>query len=557
MKKTYLLLLILFSFIFSNTSNAQSWVKYFGGNQEDKAYAITVDNAGYIYIAGYTTTTNQGTDFRTIKINPNTGSASWTKDYNGPAYQDDKIYAITTDRLNNIYVAGYTTGIGVGTDMTVIKYNSSGTQLWSQSYNSTTNGDDGALGVAVDDSLNVYVTGYVTLAGLDMYLVKYNSSGVYQWGQSYGGNSNQDDKAYAITVDQLDNIYIGGYTVNNSRDADFTLVKYNRNGARLWFSNYDGPAHKDDIAVCMALSEGNRIYLAGSSKSSPSASSEDYLTVRFNTENGDTVWSRRYEGSGDGEDKIYAITIDELDNIYVTGSITAENPLVQGSPTILNNNYMTIKYNQEGDVLWNTSYDTSSQNETARALFLSQLQNFLFVTGSTRKGNDLDSQDVATVKYDVLTGEQLQTSLIRGAGNGEDDVYGIYADSSDNIFLAGYMKNTAPKGLDMVTAKYYAGDLIEVKNISTKVPGSFNLYQNYPNPFNPSTSIKFDVPYTGSIKLVIYDILGRQAGILVNETLRSGTYEVSFSSENLASGVYFYELTADSFRDVKKMILIK
>ncbi len=233
MKKTYLLFLILFSFTLPYTSNAQQWIKYFGGNQEDKAYAITVDNAGYIYIAGYISTTNQGTNFTTIKISPNTGSTIWTKYYDGPAHQDDKIYAITVDALNNIYVAGYSTGIGVGTDMTVIKYNSSGTQLWSQSYNSTTNGDDGALGVAVDDSLNVYVTGYVTLAGLDMYLVKYNSGGVYQWGQSFGGNANQNDKAYAITVDQLDNIYIGGYTIDTTNGADFTLVKYNRNGYKI------------------------------------------------------------------------------------------------------------------------------------------------------------------------------------------------------------------------------------------------------------------------------------------------------------------------------------
>lgn len=557
MRKTYLLFLILCSFILSNKSNSQQWIKYFGGNLDDKAYAITIDNAGYIYIAGYTTTASQGTDFRTIKINPNTGSTSWTKDYNGPANQDDKIYAITTDRLNNIYVAGYTTGVGVGTDITVIKYNSSGTQLWAQSYNSTTNGDDGALGVAVDDSLNVYVTGYVTLAGLDMYLVKYNSGGVYQWGQSYGGSSNQDDKAYAITVDQLDNIYIGGYTVNNAHSADFTLIKYTRNGARLWVGKYDGPAHNDDIAVCMALSEGNKIYLAGSSRSGRATYTEDCLLVRFNTSNGDTVWSRRYSGTGNGEDKIYAITIDELDNIYVTGSITDEMVLNNVSPQILNKNYMTIKYNAEGNLLWSTSYDTNAGNETARALFLSQSKDILYVTGSTRKGSNTDSQDVATVKYDVLTGEQLQASVIKGAGNGEDDAYGIYADSADNIYLAGYMKNAAPRGLDMIAAKYNSGDLIEVKNISTKVPGSFNLYQNYPNPFNPSTSIKFDVPYTGNIKLVIYDILGRQAGTLVNETLRSGSYEVLFASANLASGVYFYELTSDSYRDIKKMILIK
>ncbi len=306
----------------------------------------------------------------------------------------------------------------------------------------------------------------------------------------------------------------------------------------------------------MALTEGNKIYLAGSSKSSSSPSSEDYLTVRFNTENGDTVWARRYAGSGDESDKIYAITIDDLDNIYVTGSITEEIRLDHVSPPSLNNNYMTIKYNPEGDVLWGKSYDTSSHNESANALCLSNSGDYLFVAGSTRIGNNLDSQDVATVKYDVLTGEQLQASIISGPGKGEDNALGICSDTSNNIYVAGYIRNIIT-GADMFISRYAGGDLIEVKNISTKVPGRFNLYQNYPNPFNPSTSIKFDVPYTGSIKMVVYDILGRQVEILVNETLRSGTYEVSFSSVNLASGVYFYELTTDNFRDIKKMILIK
>ena len=62
--------LLFLLLVFSSTSYAQQWIKYFGGSLEDKAYAITVDNAGFVYIAGYYTTTNTGTDFCTIKINP-------------------------------------------------------------------------------------------------------------------------------------------------------------------------------------------------------------------------------------------------------------------------------------------------------------------------------------------------------------------------------------------------------------------------------------------------------------------------------------------------------
>ena len=230
---TFILILI-----FGAQSEAQQWIKYFGGSSEDKAYAITVDKDGFIYLGGYTTTTNQGTNFMTEKINPGNGSQVWVKYYNGPASQDDKVYAITVDKLNNVYSAGFTTALGNGTDMTVVKYNSSGTQLWASSYNSTTNGDDGAYAVAVDDSLNVYLTGYVTVAGYDMYLIKFNSAGTAQWGRFKGGTANQDDKAYAIKVDELNNVYIGGYTTNTGTGADFTLIKYNRyNGEPQWVAN--------------------------------------------------------------------------------------------------------------------------------------------------------------------------------------------------------------------------------------------------------------------------------------------------------------------------------
>jgi hypothetical protein len=438
--------------------------------------------------------------------------------------------------------------------MTVIKYSSGGSQLWVRSYNSTINGDDEALAIAVDRNLNVYITGFVTLVNTDIYTIKFNSSGTPQWNRFIQGTAVEDDKAYAITIDNLDNIYVGGYTTNDSTGADFTLIKYTSGGVRKWIGYYDGPAHSDDIAVCMTLSEGNRIYLAGWSKSDTTASTEDYMTVRFNPESGDTVWTRRYNGSGNGEDKVYAITIDKLDNIYITGYVTVES--LTGGIHSSNLNYMTFKYDSDGNILWETPYDSGSNNEIANALFVSNSGEYLFVTGSTRKGNDPDSQNIATVKYNILTGIQMQASIIDGRGKGEDIAYGVYADSADNIYLAGYMKNLTT-GLDMFSSKYHGGDLIEVKNISTEVPRNFALYQNYPNPFNPSTLIKFDVIVSGHIKLVIYDILGRNVETLINENLKYGSYEVTYNALNLSSGLYFYELTTNNFRDVKKMILIK
>jgi len=83
------------------------------------------------------------------------------------------------------------------------------------------------------------------------------------------------------------------------------------------------------------------------------------------------------------------------------------------------------------------------------------------------------------------------------------------------------------------------------------------LYQNYPNPFNPVTKIMYDVSRQSFITIRIYDILGREAAVLVNETKQQGSYEVSWDASNFPSGVYFYELQAGTFTERKKMVLIK
>lgn len=94
-----------------------------------------------------------------------------------------------------------------------------------------------------------------------------------------------------------------------------------------------------------------------------------------------------------------------------------------------------------------------------------------------------------------------------------------------------------------------------VKN--TEVPQEFKLYQNYPNPFNPSSKIKYQLAKSEYILISVYDITGKTVKTLVNEKQNAGTYEVKIDASGLSSGVYFYRLTAGSFTDVKKMMLIK
>lgn len=92
---------------------------------------------------------------------------------------------------------------------------------------------------------------------------------------------------------------------------------------------------------------------------------------------------------------------------------------------------------------------------------------------------------------------------------------------------------------------------------NNQIPGSFSLSQNYPNPFNPSTTIKFSLPLSGSVKLNVFDITGRLVAEILNQNLQAGNHEVSFNAQGLSSGAYFYRLEANGFTDIKKMILVK
>lgn len=89
------------------------------------------------------------------------------------------------------------------------------------------------------------------------------------------------------------------------------------------------------------------------------------------------------------------------------------------------------------------------------------------------------------------------------------------------------------------------------------IPKNFSLSQNYPNPFNPSTKISFSLPKASDVKLVVFDILGREVATLVNDLKQAGTHNVEFNASALSSGVYFYKIVAGDFTDTKKMLLVK
>ncbi|MBN2570951.1 MAG: family 10 glycosylhydrolase, partial [Ignavibacteriales bacterium] len=99
--------------------------------------------------------------------------------------------------------------------------------------------------------------------------------------------------------------------------------------------------------------------------------------------------------------------------------------------------------------------------------------------------------------------------------------------------------------------------LLDVEKINNEIPTQYILQQNFPNPFNPTTKITFSIPEVSNVKLTIYDILGQEISVLVNEQLNAGNYTFDFDARNLATGIYIYEIKANDFVSRMKMMLLK
>ena len=134
------------------------------------------------------------------------------------------------------------------------------------------------------------------------------------------------------------------------------------------------------------------------------------------------------------------------------------------------------------------------------------------------------------------------------------------------VFASGFLNPSANQNgeafgiffaLSDGTVGQFPEGIASVENIPGVTPSNYSLDQNYPNPFNPSTTINFTIPNSDFVTLKVYNILGSEVATLVNENLSAGSYKFNFDAQNLASGVYLYELNAGNFREIKKMNLLK
>jgi hypothetical protein len=419
-----------------------TWVRRYNGsgNGSDEAYALAVDGSRNVYVTGGSFGSGTLFDYVTIKYYPH-GDTAWVRRYNGPENNGDIASAIAVDDSGNVYVTGKSYDNESNYDYATMKYYPDGETAWVRRYDGPGNSDDEALAVAVDDFGNVYVTGesWGSEFYYDYATMKYYSNGDTVWVRRYNGPGNGGDIASALAVDDSGNVYVTGKSYGGESNYDYATMKYYPNGETAWVRVYNGPENSDDEANALAVDGFGNVYVTGGSFDSEV--NWDYVTIKYYP-NGDTAWVRRFNGPANGEDKAYAIALDPLNNVYVTG---------YSDSTGSYQDYATIKYDSSGNVVWVKRYNGPPGNgsDLACAIAVDDSNN-AYVTGMS--GGGATGIDYATIKYDSLSSPSW-VKRYDGPANGYDRAYDIAVDDSGNVYVTGLSAGISTD-LDYATIKY-------------------------------------------------------------------------------------------------------
>jgi uncharacterized delta-60 repeat protein len=427
----------------------------------DEALDMAVDGAGNVYVTGFERgTSGTGKNFLTIKYNPN-GDTLWTRIYSYSSNENEQANSIAVDGSGNVIVTGQSDSdptTVTNDDYATVKYNSNGVQQWAMRYNGPGNARDRAVKVVADASGNVFVTGRSDNGTNDDYVtIKYNASGVSQWVKAYDGN--YTDRATDMAIDATGNVYVTGRSSNGS-NPDIVTVKYNTSGTVMWSGLYDNVDY--DIPTAITLDNAGNVYVTGQSDvNSTALFSYNYVTLKYNT-SGAQQWVKLYDNAGN-DDIANDIKVDKSGNVYVTGLSDAD------ASALINNNYVTLKYNATGVQQWAKSYNgTANSTDEALALTLDASDNILVTGRSTTPASQFDG---VTLKYDP-NGNQLGLFTYTGQGDNTDMANDMVLDAQGNIIVVGTTSNLNTDWNMSVVKLKSAGDTLWARELTGTFSGS-------------------------------------------------------------------------------------
>lgn len=534
--------LVPFSLLFITTAGisdppTEEWVVRFNGpgNADDTAYDMALDPYGNVYIAGSSYDDVSSYDYVTIKYDSD-GTELWVRYYNGPAGSWDEAYAIALDDSCNVYVTGWSYGTTTSCDYATIKYDSEGNQLWVARYDGPDSDIDAGIDIEVDKGYSVYVTGYSNSnsTSYDYATVKYDIDGNEEWVVRYNGAADSYDEVTGLVLDYYENVIVTGSSINFSPNSDFATIAYDQDGSYLWKGVYNGPDNLIDFACDIAADAFGNVVVTG--VSDDSLNSRDYFTVMYNV-NGDTVWTAMYDGPDNDIDYAEALAIDGSGNTYVTGESV-------GIDTYYD--FATVKYDSDGNQQWVARYNGPlNDDDEANAIMVDNMEN-IYVAGYQTNTNDYF--DFVTIMYDTA-GDEQWVMTYDGPSGENDEACSVVADDDGNVYVTGYSYDLSTD-YDIVTIKYS-----QSLNIGLSENMNFPEFLSVsPNPSSGLLTISYSLSCSGMIDLVLYDISGRIVDKYFYAEQDSGICQISV--EGLAPGLYFCKLGTNSVSLTESFIVI-
>ncbi len=401
-----------------------------GAGHPDDGYKILLDGNGYFYVGGRTEGVMN--DFSLMKFETATGDTVWTRTYNHIANSSEEFCDMELDADGNIYVSLWMYISGGPADYVTLKYDSDGTLVWNRAYDGPTSGWDYPQDLAVGTDGHIYVTGWSNGDAYDYLTIKYTPDGDTVWTARYNNSATNRDEPRALAVDDAGNVYITGMCWRNAT-YDWITVKYNSSGDTLWTAVCDGPAHNTDEPKDIAVDDNGNVYVVGklfvigtagsnyafttikynssgveqwanlfegpwgtaeatqvlidrtgcpvttgncyTGSYSEGGTGYDYCTIKYDPTTGDTLWTAHYSGPGNARDSVKHMTIDDDNNIYITGRSFGASSF--------GDDFCTVKYAPYGEEQWVVRSDSALHyTEIAYSVAVDD-SGFVYVTGSS------------------------------------------------------------------------------------------------------------------------------------------------------------------------------
>jgi hypothetical protein len=326
-----------------DSSGVKKWNITWGGVDEDVGNDIAISDTGDIFITGGVKSFGaRGIDSVLMKYN-NQGIKQWNVTWGGP--KNDVGNNIVLSDSNKICITGSTDSYGVGGfDAFLLQYDISGNLEKNLTWGG--NKDEGGMGIALDNSENIYISGGTRSYGngeRDVFLIKYDSFGNQEWNKTWGGVN--DDLSMKVVTDHFGNIYITGFSYSfNSEGGNAILLKYDRFGEKLQNITWGGTAN--DVGNGIAIDDANNIYVTGMTYIyNPEAENYGGMDVFVNKYDSSLLKQWETKWGGKDSDRSFCMTIDNQNNIYVAGASYNHD--------ISDYNVFLLRFNTHGALIWN------------------------------------------------------------------------------------------------------------------------------------------------------------------------------------------------------------